>query len=601
MTIKNFARSLLILVAAVFAPLGAAHADPNQGPGGPILVITNGNQNFGKFYAEILRTEGFNEFAVADIGSVTSTTLNSYDVVILAKVAGDQHAGLDVHHLGDRGRQPDRDGSGAAAREPARYLLGRHDALQRLSTRRQLHQGRRRHRRRRRCSSTAPRSCRRWPARSRSPRCIRTRRTATAFPAVTLRSVGASGGQAAAFMYDLATSIVYTRQGNPAWAGTERDGQTPRRSDDLFFGPSASDPQPDWVDKNKIAIPQADEQQRFLANLITDMNADRKPLPRFWYFPNAHRAVVVMTGDDHGYLYTARRRHRRALRAVPVAEPARAARSTNWECIRGTSYLFTERRAHQRAGGLVPVAGLRSRSAHRIVPERRSARTTRRLRSAQIYSDQKLDFFNKFTSITPLSTERHHCIVWSDWASGAKVQLANGIRLDTSYYYWPGDWVQNTPGHMTGSAMPMRFADLDGSLIDVYQVGHADDRRVGTAVSRSRRTPCSIAPPASTSSTASTRSTRTPTSASRRSRRPPIASAVERGVPVISARQMLTWLDGRGNSSFGSLSFASNVLNFTVTQATGATGLLRHVAVALGHAFPRQRARATAATSPSKS
>ena len=129
--------------------------------------------------------------------------------------------------------------------------------------------------------------------------------TATTFPAVTLRSVGASGGQAAAFMFDLATSIVYTRQGNPAWAGTERDGQTPRRSDDMFFGASASDPQPDWVDLNKVAIPQADEQQRFLANLITDMNADRKPLPRFWYFPHNYRAALVMTGDDHGFFYVA--------------------------------------------------------------------------------------------------------------------------------------------------------------------------------------------------------------------------------------------------------------------------------------------------------
>ena len=43
--------------------------------------------------------------------------------------------------------------------------------------------------------------------------------TATANPAVTLRSVGANGGQAAAFTYDLARSVVYTRQGNPAWAG----------------------------------------------------------------------------------------------------------------------------------------------------------------------------------------------------------------------------------------------------------------------------------------------------------------------------------------------------------------------------------------------
>ena len=48
--------------------------------------------------------------------------------------------------------------------------------------------------------------------------------TATANPAVTLRLVGASGGQAAAFTYDLARSVVYTRQGNPAWAGQERDG-----------------------------------------------------------------------------------------------------------------------------------------------------------------------------------------------------------------------------------------------------------------------------------------------------------------------------------------------------------------------------------------
>ena len=26
----------------------------------------------------------------------------------------------------------------------------------------------------------------------------------------------------------------------------------------------------------------------------------RMPLPRFWYFPHGKKAVVVMTGDDHG-------------------------------------------------------------------------------------------------------------------------------------------------------------------------------------------------------------------------------------------------------------------------------------------------------------
>ena len=32
--------------------------------------------------------------------------------------------------------------------------------------------------------------------------------------------------------------------------------------------PSIGDIQPDWIDLNKVAIPQADEQQRLLANLI---------------------------------------------------------------------------------------------------------------------------------------------------------------------------------------------------------------------------------------------------------------------------------------------------------------------------------------------
>jgi hypothetical protein len=84
---------------------------------------------------------------------------------------------------------------------------------------------------------------------------------------------GWNGGQAAAY-YDLARSVVYTRQGNPDWAGQNRDGDTLIRSDDLFYGNASYDPQPDWIDFDKVAIPQADEQQRLLANLISD---HRKP------------------------------------------------------------------------------------------------------------------------------------------------------------------------------------------------------------------------------------------------------------------------------------------------------------------------------------
>src|SRR5258708_32497185 len=80
------ASSIMVLLALTGFErcAGAAPADPNQGPGGPILVITSPTSTFGKYYAEILRTEGLNAFAVADIGTVTAATLNAYDVAVLA-------------------------------------------------------------------------------------------------------------------------------------------------------------------------------------------------------------------------------------------------------------------------------------------------------------------------------------------------------------------------------------------------------------------------------------------------------------------------------------------------------------------------------------
>jgi len=570
MTIKTFARTLLILVAGWLAPLGVANADPNQGPGGPILVITNGNQNFGKFYAEILRTEGFNEFAVAEIGSVTSTVLNNYDVVVLAKVSvTSTQATMFTTWV--------TAGGNLIAMDPAPQLaslLGITSGSSTLSNGYLLVNG-----------STkigggiAPTTLQFHGTAQLSTLAGATSlatlysnaTTATAFPAVTVRSVGSNGGQAAAFMFDLATSVVYTRQGNPAWAGTERDGQAPRRSDDMFYGPSASDPQPDWIDRSKVSIPQADEQMRFFANLITDVNADRKPLPRFWYLPNMYRAAVVMSGDDHGFLYTGHgggsaQRFDQFLSLSPAGCSV-----ANWECVRGTSYLFTNSAMTNAQAASYQSQGFEV-GLHVNTLENGQCQDFTLSSLTDLYTAQKLEFFNKFTALTSLYTERHHCIVWSDWASAAKVQLANGIRLDTSYYYWPGEWVQNTPGHMTGSAMPMRFADLDGSLIDVYQV-------VTQMTDESQQTypftPMTLLDRATgleeqygvytvnahTDQYYMDESTTT------------IEAAQQRGVPVVSARQMLTWLDGRGNSAFGSMSFASNNLNFTVTQATGATGL----------------------------
>jgi hypothetical protein len=280
--------------------------------------------------------------------------------------------------------------------------------------------------------------------------------TATANPAVTVKTVGS--GQAAAFTYDLATSIVYTRQGNPAWAAQERDGQSPIRSDDKYFGDAAGDPQPDWVDLAKVAIPQADEQQRLFANLILTMNLARKPLPRFWYFPNANKAVVVMTGDDHGNGGTAGRFDQFIAASTPGCSVA------NWECVRGTSYVYPGTPLSNAQAQNYTAAGFEvglhiNTSCSDFTPASLEA----------TYVQEIGDWSAQFTGIPQPITQRHHCIVWSDWVTAAKTQLAHGMRLDVSYYFWPPGWVANAPGLFTGSAMPMRLADLDGTLIDVYE------------------------------------------------------------------------------------------------------------------------------------
>ena len=153
---------------------------------------------------------------------------------------------------------------------------------------------------------------------------------ATTNPAVTLNSVGQNGGQAAAFTYDLTASIVAMRQGNQAWAGQERDGQSPIRSDDLYFGAATKD----WVDLSKVSVPQADEQQRLLANLIQVTNRDKKPLPRFWYFPRSLKAVVIGTGDDHGNGGTVGR-----FDQYDANSPAGCS-VANWTCLRFSSYVY---------------------------------------------------------------------------------------------------------------------------------------------------------------------------------------------------------------------------------------------------------------------
>ena len=535
----------------------------DNGPGGPILVVTSTANPFSRYYAEILRAEGLNAFTLRDISSLTASILDQYDVVILGNVTlTTTQVTLFTNWVTNGGNliamRPDKKLAGLLgltdlgttlsegyllvdiASEPGagivgqtiqfhgtadRYTLGSAEALATLY-------------------STAT--------------------NATVSPAVTLRNVGSNGGQAAAFTFDLARSVVYTRQGNPAWVGQERDGIAPIRADDLFY--------PDWINLNKVAIPQADEQQRLLANMIIRMNADRKPLPRFWYLPNDHEAVVIMSGDDHGQDGTAGRFNAEIISSEPGCSV------DDWECVRSSSYIYPDPDGavtDQEAADFDALGFEIGLHASTFCLDY----TADMLDS--YFSDQMGAWYGMFPSLEPPVSHRQHCIAWSGYTVLPEEEAKYGIRLDVNYYYWPPNWVNNRPGFFTGSGMPMRFAATNGALIDVYQATTqmTDESEQTYPYTINTLLDRAIGPEKYYGVFTANMHTDYATSGDYDAL---ILSAQNRGVPVISARQMLTWLDGRNGSSIGSIAWDGTVLSFTVSRGQGANGLQAMVPLAPG-------------------
>jgi hypothetical protein len=541
---------------------------PSQAPGGPVLVVTSESNPFTNYYTEILRTEGFNIFNTADISTVSAGTLGSYDVVILGEMAlsaGQVTMFSDWVTGGGNliAMRPDKQLYGllgltdAASTLSNAYLLFSSQTVATtglVSETIQFH-------------GTADLAT--LNGASLVARLYSDATTSTVYPAVTLRAVGALGGQASAFLYDLAKSVVYTRQGNPAWSGQNRDLIDPIRSDDLFFGNYVFDPQPDWVNLNKVAIPQADEQQRLFANAILYVMQDRKPLPRFWYFPRDEKAVVVMTGDAHGHSTSTARLNELNASSSPTCS------LSDWECLRGTAYIYPNTPT-LFDGGALGVAEYVGQGHEIALHPNTGCLDYTPTSLNNFFTAQLEDLALRYPSAPPVRTNRTHCIVWSDYSSGAEVELQNGIRYDTTYYYWPGTWVQNRPGFMGGSGMPMRFAKSTGEIIDVYQdvTEMIDEDNSSHTFPFFANTLLDKAIGAEGYYGVFTGNMHGDGGQDSDVKQAAIVtSALARGVPVVSAAQMLDWLDGRNNSSFGSLTWDGSILSFTVTQAPGANGL----------------------------
>jgi hypothetical protein len=515
-----------------------------------VLTSTRGNK-FAKYYQEILRAEGFRNISVYDIGEATDLSLSQHDVIILGETP---LIPADITRLSNwvaRGgkliaMRPDEQLasllgiSNAAAsrseaylqvdtsREPGAGIVG--ETIQYHGTA-DLY--------------TLEGDTRQVATLYSSPT------EATPNPAVTLRSVGTNGGQVAAFAFDLAQSIIYTRQGNPEWAGQDRDGDSIIRTNDLFF----SGAEPNYINLDKVAIPQADELQRFLANLILSMNADKIPLPRVWYLPNMKKAVILMTGDDRGTPDGSQT----TFDMLNAASPANCS-VADWECYRATSWVspetgLTTDQALTYFNQRFEVGPHITTNCENWTPETLNSIIT----NAQDSFSAKYGFF-------PGRTNRIHCGVWTDWATLPNVELNRElrIRLDATYYYWPTQWVQNRPGFMTGSGIPMPYVDLDGSIIFVYQAAmHLNNETDNTSDSVNSLLDKALGPEGFygvfgarydyTDQFAATI----------------LNSARARDVSLISAEQLLTWLDGRNSSGFTKPVWNGTQLEFRIVINDG--------------------------------
>ena len=137
----------------------------------------------------------------------------------------------------------------------------------------------------------------------------------------------------------------------------------------------------------------------------------------------------------------------------------------DWECVRATSYLYNDTPMTDAQAAAYEADGFEVGAAPQHLLQRLHAGR----RSTATSTSQLAAFAAAWPSVKQPVTNRTHCIVWSGWATEPKLEKAHGIRFDTNYYYHgPAGWLTK-PGLLTGSGFPQRFADLDGSMIDVYQ------------------------------------------------------------------------------------------------------------------------------------
>ncbi len=422
----------------------------------PILLAINERSDnpFGAYLAEILRAEGLNCFRTIRLSALDAATLGTFAIVLLSDgVLTRAESEMFSAYVAGGGKliamRPEASAlfgiesmSGTAASSNIK-IESRFAGL--VNSPLQIHASAKIYR-------TAGAQIVAWLTNESG--------TQTDSPAVTLHRFGK--GQAAAWSFDLARSIAYARQGNPAWANQERDGREGIRAVDAFV---------DWIDLNRIQIPQADEQMRLLSRLIGVMLADTMPLPRLWYLPNGADCLLIVTGDAH-----------QAPGEIIEQVLLRVERYGGRMSVYYTPALWSGwRRAVFKAGGADALALVGGRWIEPTPTQVAQWRARGHEFGFHPYVEEGLEsgycrYWQEFVAhgYQPVSpTVRTHRILWTGWVETARAQAQLGLRMNLDFYHYgtafrrtSGDWAY---GYFSGTGLPMKFIDEQGRILNIYQ------------------------------------------------------------------------------------------------------------------------------------
>ncbi len=442
-----------MLFPAHSVPAVASSSAVSAATASPILLIVNNSSGapFGDYLGEILRYEGLNLFERVELASLTGGQISQYPLAILAETALTAgQATVLTNYVSGGGRliafRPDSQikslfGLGAASGPLTDGYLkitasgavnGVPVSLESTDVSLQLH-------------APADRYALEAAA-TEIGRLYSDATTPTVFPAI------AAKGKAVAFTYDLGRAVAGLRQGRST--GLTRAGVPVSTTHQLYDG---------WLDLNRSAVMQADEQTRLFAIIIEALmrssgvsDAGALPLPRTWYFPQRARSVLMVTADAHANPYS----YFTALSDTVKANGANASIFTSIGDDLANGKMNQWLAAGHTAGVLMGATNDDITGAYVITNLTDGFETL-------------TGYFLSTYAISPSLTYRTALNGWEGWSRGAEIAANAGYKMDLNAFHH-GPWLRKPDGtwargHLTGGGRPIQFVTPNGAIVPVFQ------------------------------------------------------------------------------------------------------------------------------------